>query len=269
MASKYTDYVVKLESVKRLAQDGSEYWLARDLQALIAYDTWRGLEGVIEKARLACASAGVDPANQFAQTSKMVLIGSDTQRDVVEWFLSRYACYLIAMNADPAKPEVAFAQTYFAVQTRNQEIESHLTEGQKRTVLRDRVRDANKNLNTAAKNAGVQRFGIFHDAGYKGLYGGLGLSAIKARKGLTEKDDLLDRSGRTELAANEFRITQAEEKLVRDKIRTEHTAVAAHQEVAYKVRETISAIGGTMPENLQAEESLKKLASGQKKKMLE
>jgi len=264
----YSDFADQLERAKQVAPDGSEYWLARDLQTQLTYDTWRSFETVLEKARIGAGSAGVDPANHFVQTGKMVVIGSDTQRVVADWFLSRYACYMIAMTADSSKPEVAHAQTYFAIQTRQKEIEGQLTELEKRELLRERVRDANKALNEAAHVAGVQRFGIFHDAGYKGLYGGLGVKAIKARKGLAEKDDLLDRAGRAELAANEFRITQTEEKIARDKISGEERAVTTHFDVALKVRNTIREIGGTMPENLPPETSLKKLTSANAKKLL-
>ena len=171
------------------------------------------------------------------------------------------------MNADPTKPEVGYAQGYFAVQTRRQEIQDQLTDEQRRLLLRERVIDANKNLAGAAKSAGVIRYGIFQDAGYKGLYGGLGLQAIKIRKGLKKSDDLLDRAGRAELAANEFRATQTEQKLSRERIKGEEAAIRVHRKIGETVRATIKKIGGTMPEDLPAEPSIKKLIK-QKAKQL-
>jgi DNA-damage-inducible protein D len=197
----------------------------------------------------------------------MIETGKGAKREIENWYLSRYACYLIAMNGDSAKPEVATAQTYFAAQTLRSEAEQALTEEKRRILLRDRVKGANKKLGGAAKIAGVrsENFGIFQDEGYKGLYGGLGVKAIKIKKGIGKNEELLDCIGRAELAANEFRITQTEEKLRIEQIRGEQRAIDTHREVGRTVRQAIKKIGATMPENLPAEPSIKRLASAEAK----
>lgn len=265
--AEYDSFAVSIDKCKRKSPNGSEYWMARDIQAAIGYSRWESFRDVIEKARMACESAGLSADNQFRQTAKMVLIGSGAERQMEDWFLSRYACYLIAMNGDPAKREVGYAMTYFAVQTRLQEAQNQLTAEEKRLMLRNRVKDANKSLNSAAKKAGVQRYGIFHDAGYKGLYGGLGRAQIQAKKGIPDTEDLLDCIDRAELAANEFRITQTEQKLIRDQVSGEQPAIDTHFEVGQQVRTTIRKIGGTMPEELPAVESIKKLEPKKSKKL--
>jgi len=266
MGPEYTAYVRKMDELRKIAPDESEYWMARDLQAALNYETWRSFTSVIERAKEACKSSGSVIEKHFADASKMVQIGSSANRRLDDVFLSRYACYLIAMNGDPAKPEVGFAQTYFAVQARIQEIQEQLTDAEKRVMLRERVQNANRVLSGVAHDAGVQRFGIFQDAGYRGLYGGLGLKNIKQRKGLPPSSDLLDHAGRAELAANEFRITQTEQKILRDKIVGEENAIHAHHKVGERVRQTIREIGGTMPEDLRPEESVKKLRSAIRKR---
>jgi len=265
--AEYGGFVDALEKCKHKAPNGSEYWMARDIQAALGYTRWESFSDVIGKAQMACESAGVAVENQFRQTTKMVLIGSGAERQMEDWFLSRYACYLIAMNSDPTKREVGYAMTYFAVQTRLQEVHDRLTTEQKRVMLRNRVKNANKSLVSAAKTAGVQKYGVFHDAGYKGLYGGLGKAQIQAKKGIPENEDLLDCIDRAELAANEFRITQTEQKLIREQIRGEQPAINTHFEVGREVRSTIKKIGGTMPENLPAAPSIKKLAAKKAKEV--
>lgn len=253
------DSVMKaLDAKRRWTQTGAEYWMGRDIQPILGYAKWDNFEKVIGKAKLACESTSMEPQNHFLDAGKMVKVGSGAEVEKRDYFLSRYACYLIAMNGDAAKPEIGTAQTYFAVQTRRQELQDKLTGDERRLQLRERVRSANKSLASCAKHAGVQRFPVFQHVGYEGLYG-MGLPSIKRRKGIRPDEDLLDRAGRTELAANEFRITQTEEKLLRDRINNETSAIATHREVGSAVRNAIHKLGGTMPEDLPAEPSIKLL----------
>ncbi len=262
------DSIIKqLDANKKLTRTGGEYWMARDISPILGYPEWENFDNVIQKARMACESTGIDPQNHFLETTKMVSIGSGANRRIKDYFLTRYACYLVAMNGNSRKPEIGTAQTYFAVQARRQEIQDQLTDKEKRLQLRERVKNANLSLASTAKKAGVQRYGIFQDAGYQGLYE-MGLADIKKRKGIDEKENLLDRAGRTELAANEFRITQTEEKLIRDGVKLERHAIDTHKNVGREVRNVIKKLGGTMPEDLPPEESIKKLTSKQKPKML-
>jgi DNA-damage-inducible protein D len=255
----YDDYVVQLEAIRKLAQDETEYWMARELRSVLGYERWENFSEAITRAMDSCASADVRVENHFRETTKMVSIGSGVKRATDDWFLSRYACYLIAMNADAAKAEVGYAQTYFAIQTHRQEQQDQLTAVERRRELRTRVKDANKGLNSAAKNAGVIKFGVFHDAGYKGLYGGFGKADIQARKGIDAKDDLLDCIGHTELAAHYFRITQTQQKLERNRVQNQNAAIDMHFEVGHEVRATMERISGTKPEHLPAEPSLKRI----------
>ena len=256
----YDAYVTELERLRKLTADDVEFWTARDLQQSLGYDTWRAFAAVVERAIKACESANVEPRRHFAAFGKMVLIGSGATRETDDWYLTRYACYLIAMNADSSKEQVGYAQTYFAIQTRRQERADQLTEIERRRDLRGRVKDANKVLTDAARTAGVQRFAVFHDAGYKGLYGGIGKVRIQELKGIPPRDDLLDCIGSTELAANYFRITQAEEKLRKDGVIGETHANATHFEVGQRVRQTMQSISGLSPEDLPAAPSLKRLS---------
>jgi len=263
------DSIIKeLDSAKRLSKRGGEYWMGRDIQKILGYSNWVNFKNVIDKARMACASTGVDDNNHFADVNKMVKAGSGAMVPTSDCFLTRYACYLVAMNGEASKAEIGIAQSYFAIQARRQEMQDQLTDSEKRLQLRDRVRNANKSLMSTAKKAGVQRYAIFQDAGYQGLYE-MGLADIKQKKGLSEKENLLDRAGRTELAANEFRITQTEEKIIRDNIDSEIKAISTHREVGREVRNVIDRIGGTMPENLPAEEPIKRLMSKKRKEIKE
>jgi DNA-damage-inducible protein D len=184
---------------------------------VLGYERWENFVNAINRAKTSCSDSGIPVSQQFRDTTKVVGTGSGASMEIEDVFMTRYACYLVAMNGDPNKPEIAAAQTYFAVQTRRQELQDNLTEEQKRVELRERVIDANLKLNHVAKSAGVERFDIFHAEGYKGLYGGRNVGEIKQMKGIDPKDDLLDCCERAELAANEFRITQTEEKLLRDR----------------------------------------------------
>lgn len=254
-----------LDSLKRSSPKIAEYWMARDLLEPMGYSTWENFEKVIEKAKMACESTGVDPANHILNTTKKVKIGSGAERERRDYYISRYGAYLIAMNGDPRFPEIASAQIYFAVQTRRQELSDQASDIKKRLELRERVKIANKHLGDAAKDSGVQNYALFHSAGYQGLYN-LKLNEIKKRKGINPKEELLDRAGRTELAANEFRITQTEEVLKREGISGDNAARKTHKRVGKEVRNTISKIGGTMPEDLLAEPSIKKLIGDARKK---
>lgn len=246
------------EALKRLNDFGREFWSARDLQPLLGYSQWRRFENAIKKAITSCEQSGNDPKNHFASAGKMFEIGSEASRELPDFHLSRFACYLIAQNGDPRKPEIAHAQKYFAVQTRRQELSDQAAADFERLELRKQVSEEFKALSGAARSAGVQSrmFGIFHDAGYKGLYGGLGAEAIKIRKRIPEKEQLMDRMDATELAANQFRMTQTRDKLARQKVHTGEQAIDTHHRVGREVRAAIVRIGGTLPENLPPAEPI-------------
>lgn len=245
------------EDIKKIDENGIEYWEARELLSVLGYEKWEKAEEVIGRAARACMNSGQDVDNHFHRTGKMVKIGSNTMREVRDYKLDRYACYLIAQNGDPNKSEIALAQTYFAIQTRRQEIFEKLPNAEKRLFTRDEVSNENKKLFSTAKQAGVSRFGLFNDAGYRGLYGA-SVSEVEGRKGI-RKGELLDRAGSTELAANLFRITQTEEKLKKDSVKGELAANQTHFMVGGKVRQTIKDIGGDLPENLKPEKHIKEV----------
>lgn len=263
---KLDSIINELDNSKRLSAKGGEYWMGRDIQPILGYATWENFQKVIEKARMACESTGIDPNDHFRDTTKVITVGKGAMGQKSDCFLTRYACYLIAMNGESSKPQIGIAQSYFAVQTRRQEQLDKLTDQERRIQLREGVRRANINLSSTAKKSGVQRYALFHDAGYRGLYD-MGLGEIKTKKGIPLKEDLLDRAGRTELAANEFRITQTEEKLVRDSVNQEKAAIDTHFTVSKEIRATIKKLGGRMPEDLPAEESIKKLANKKSKEI--
>ena len=256
---EYTEKV--FEDIKHIDENGNEYWLARELQKVLQYTQWRRFENVINKAKLACKNSNIKVDDHFANVGKMVDIGSNTKRD---YKLSRYACYLIAQNGDPRKEVIALAQTYFAIQTRKQELsekEYHeLTEDEKRFYQRDLTRKGNYSLNITAKNVGVKNFDKFHNSGYKGLYNGETADDIFKRKKLRYREDILDNMGSEELAANLFRITQTEAKLKRDNVIGEDNANNTHFIVGKNVREAIKKNGSVMPEDLLTpKKSLKEL----------
>lgn len=258
------------EDIKKIDENGIEYWEARELMPLLEYAKWSNFDAVvIEKARIACRNSGQKIGNHFTDVGKMIKIATGTAQEatriVKDYKLSRYACYLIAQNGDPTKDAIARAQTYFAIQTRRQEIFQQLDEGGQRLFLRGEVKTYNKALNATAYSAGVKNFGKFNNAGYLGLYG-MHKRTVQRKKRLG-KDDVLDRAGATELAANLFRITQTDEKLKREQIRGEGKATFAHIVVGQKVRKSIQDIGGTMPEDLPPEPHIKELERLQRKQL--
>jgi len=256
------------EDIKKTSDDGSEFWLARQLGKILDYAEYRNFLPVIEKAKKACALSGQAIENHFVEMHEMVPIGSGAERKMDSYALSRYACYLIVQNGDPSKQVIANGQTYFAIQTRRQELADDeafqkLREDEKRLFLRNEIREHNKKLVEAAQRAGVESnldFAVFQNHGYKGLYGGLDARGIHKRKGLDKNQQILDNMGSTEMAANLFRATQTEEKLQRENIHGKSKANQTHFEVGKKVRQTIAELGGTMPEDLPVpEDDLKKL----------
>lgn len=249
------------EALKQINDHGAEFWSAREIQGLLGYDQWRRFENAIQKAQTSCEQSGNVREHHFAGAGKMVVLGSGSQRNVPDYHLSRFACYLIAQNGDPRKPEIARAQQYFAIQARRQELADLNSADRERLELRRQAAEEFKNLSGAARQAGVRNpmFGIFHDAGYKGMYGGLGSDAIKHRKGISGKENLMDRMDTTELAANQFRMTQAREKLAREGITTEPRAILAHEQVGKEVRAAVQRIGGTLPEDLPPGEPIKEV----------
>ena len=251
------------ESIKHIDENGVEFWYARELMIVLEYKQWRRFEQVIERAKEACKNSNISIDDHFADVGKIVRAGA-TNKDIGDIKLTRYACYLIAQNGDSRKKAIALAQTYFAVQTRKQEISekeyTSLTEDEKRFYQRNLTRKGNYSLNQTAKKAGVKNFDKFHNAGYKGLYNGETADDIAKRKGLRYREDILDNMGSTELSANLFRISQTEEKLKKDNIQTEKDACNTHNKIGKIVRKAIKEAGGTMPEDLPTpRKSLKQL----------
>ena len=261
------------EGIKRVDENGIEWWSSRELAKVLTYTDYRNFLDVMRKAWNACLNSGQDPKNHFVRVTEMIQIGKGAEREVETWLMSRYVCYLAVQNANPTKSIVAQAQTYFAIQTRRAELllnsNSTLTEEEeRRLLLRDEMRKHNTQLAGAANNAGVKTpldYAIFQNEGYKGLYGGLDRKDIHKRKGLKKSQDILDHMGSTELAANLFRATQTEDILRKNDIKGKNNANRIHKEVGAKVRKAIRDIGGTMPENLPTTESIKRLESKQKR----
>ena len=257
------------ESIKHINEYGEEYWTARELQVALDYKQWRKFADIIGKAMESCKTSNNEVSDHFVQVGKMIEAGKGAEREIEDYNLSRYACYLIAMNGSPRKKEIALAQTYFAVKTRQQELAEQYDA--KRLAVRREMAAHNKSLADAAYDAGVQTsrdFGVFQNHGYEGLYGGLNAKQIHARKGLKKSQQILDHMGTTELAANLFRATQTEEKLRRENIQGKENANKTHFDVGREVRDTIKRLGGTMPENLPTpDKSVNKIGQSQKKRL--
>ena len=255
------------EEIRHVDERGLEYWKSRELAKVLSYSDYRNFLSVIKKAKEACLNSGKKVEDHFGDVTEMIQLAKTAQREVDEIRLSRYACYLIVQNADPSKEVIALGQTYFAIQTRAQELQEEkwalLTEEeQNRLILRGEVAQHNTQLAAAAQDAGVKtslEYAIFQNCGYRGLYGGLEAKDIRARKKLKKSQQILDHMGSTELAANLFRATQTEEKLRREGIKGKQNANRAHEEVGAKVRQTIKELGGTMPEDLPVADSIKKI----------
>ncbi|WIG59586.1 MAG: DNA-damage-inducible protein D [Ktedonobacterales bacterium] len=254
--SDNTQRVSPFEQIRHEAEGGGEYWSARELAKVLDYSGWQRFMGVIARAQTACENSGQRITDHFNTDVNMVTLGSGAIREVEDWHLSRYACYLVVQNADPEKPIVALGQTYFAIQTRRAELAGELTgltEAQRRIVLRDQAAARNVDLAAAVYEAGVvtqQDFATFQNHGYRGLYDGETAQDIAARKGLKRGQKVLDWMGSEELAANFFRITQTEAKIRREGIQGKDAANQTHYDVGKRVRETIEDLGGTPPEQL-------------------
>ena len=267
------NYNKTFEDIKHIDENEIEFWYARELMPILQYSKWENFKKVIGKAMIACENSGISAKDCFTDVRKSIISGKGKEDFIEDYKLTRYACYVIAQNGDSRKKVIALAQTYFAVQTRKQEITekeySMLTEDEKRFYQRNLTRKGNYSLNQAAKNAGVKNFDKFHNSGYKGLYNGETADDIAKRKGLRYREDILDNMGSDELVANLFRISQTEQKLKRDNIKTEKDANKTHYDVGAKIRNTIKELGGTMPEELPTpKKSLKQLEKESKKELL-
>ena len=252
------------EDIKHIDENGVEFWYARELMKILEYNKWENFEKVINKAKDACKNSGISVFEHFPDVRKLSKRANNAEIEIKDYKLTRYACYLIAQNGDSRKKVIALAQTYFAVQTRKQEITekeySMLTEDEKRFYQRNLTRKGNYSLNQTAKKAGVKNFDKFHNAGYKGLYNGERADDIAKRKGLRYREDILDNMGSDELIANLFRISQTEQRLKRDNVDTEKKACDTHNKIGKIVRKAIKEAGGTMPEDLPTpKKSLKQL----------
>ena len=261
---------ITFEDINHINEDGTEFWYARELMSILQYSNWQNFEKIINKAKLSCENSDINILGHFTDVNKMVQIGSGAYREQSDYKLTRYACYLIAQNGDSRKKVIALAQTYFAVQTRKQEITEkeycELTEDEKRFYQRNLTRKGNYSLNQTAKKSGVKNFDKFHNCGYKGLYNGETADDIAKRKGLRYREDILDNMGSDELIANLFRISQTEQKLRKDNIQTEKEANETHYNIGKNIREVIAKNGGTMPEDLPTpKKSLKELEKEDKK----
>ena len=269
---KYTENI--FESIKHIDENGMEFWCARELQKVLDYTEWRKFNITIMKSIDSCINSNCSELEHFVHVDKMIVIAKGAKRKITDYKLSRYACYLIAQNGDSRKAVIALAQTYFAIQTRKQELLENeyklMSEDEKRIYQRNLTRKGNLSLNKTAKNAGVKNFDKFHNAGYRGLYNGETADDIAKRKSLRYREDILDNMGSEELTDNLFRIVQTDSKLKRDNVDNEYTANSVHYEVGKEVRSSIKRLGGTMPEDLPTpKRSIKSIEKGNRKKMID
>jgi len=267
---EYTEKV--FEDIKHIDELGNEYWYARELMPLIEYSKWENFNNVIKKAVIAYRNSNKDDSYWLPEVRKPIITGKGKEEYIIDYKLSRYVCYLIVQNGNPKKKMIALGQTYFAIQTRKQELSekeyNELTEDEKRVYRRNQARKGNYNLNKTAVNSGVKDLARFHNAGYKGLYNGETADDIFKRKKLRYREDILDNMGSEELADNIFRIAQTDAKLKRDNVDNEYTANSIHYEVGREVRNSINRLGGTMPEDLPTpEKSLKELEKERKNQL--
>jgi DNA-damage-inducible protein D len=248
----YRHTMQRLEDVKRVNSQGDDFWVAREINAILGYQTWDKFLPVIEKAALSIDAHGGDSSQHIAHTSKMVGLGEGARRRVKEYFLSRGACYLIAMNGNPSKPEIAAAQAYFAAKTRKAELDEREPLDRQRLEIREKVSAAHKRVSNVAQDAGVSRFGLFHNARYQGLYGA-DKRVVDRMKGLGDGENLFDRAGSLELSAHEFQMQVAATKIVNEGINGEQPCIDANLAVAKSVRNTIIDQSGVKLEDVPLE----------------
>ena len=271
--SNIEEYTEKIfEDIKHIDDLGNEYWEGRELQQILGYKEWRYFSSVIEKAQIACSQSNNNINSHFGVNTKIVLAGSTT-KPIIDYKLSRYACYLIFQNANPKFKAVALGQTYFAIQTRRMELTeaeySKLSEDEKRLYRRKQTKDGNKVLYKIARKKGVKNFDRFTNAGYKGLYSGETANDIAKRKGLRYREDILDNMGSAELGANVFRITQTEALLEKQEEKSENKATDTHYKVGKAIRKVIEELGGTMLEDLPTpDKSIKKNEKNETKSLM-
>jgi len=284
MSNLNSEEYKSFEGIKHIRENGTELWYARELSEVLQYSKWENFQKVIDRAILACKNSGFSVSDHFPDVRKTIMMPKNAKKQIIDYELTRYACYLIVQNGDPRKEIIALGQTYFAIQTRRQEVQdafNQLDENNKRLVVRGNIKQWNQLLVEAAHNAGVitdEEFTIFQNAGYMGLYGSMTVSDIHTRKGLKKNDKILDYMGSTELIANLFRISQTEEKLKRDEVSTVEAANNTHYEVGEKIRKAIIEMGATLPEDLPVpeksiqtieREEIRKLRNSKKKLMLD
>ena len=274
MSNLLADEYKIFEGIKKVREDGTEYWSARELSEVLQYKEWRNFSKALDRAKLACQNSGQEINHHFVEVNKTIKMPKNATKIICDFELSRYACYLIVQNGDPRKEVIALGQTYFAIQTRRQEVADYfnqLDEDNKRLVIRGDIKQWNQMLLEAAHNAGVitnQEYAEFQNAGYMGLHGGLTVDDIHTKKQLKDKEKILDFMGSEELAANLFRITQTEAKLKREKVKIKEKANNTHYTVGKTVRKAIEDIGGTMPEDLpKPEKSIKQVEKEQLRKL--